>query len=189
MRELYEKAADEFERRVERIGDDDWGRPTPCTDWDVRALVNHLVYENLWVPELMAGKTVADVGDRYEGDQLGDDPKGAWRSSLADAMAAVGEDGALERTVHLSFGDTPGSEYVSQLTTDLAIHAWDLAKAIGDDDTIDAELVRVTWDTYSPQEEMLRASGVFGAHVPVAADAAEQTKLLALLGRRRDWSA
>src|SRR4051794_35339446 len=100
---LHGIAAEDFDRRVASIGADQWNEPTPCTDWDVHTLVNHLVYEAKWAPELFAGKTVSEVGDRYEGDQLGDEPVGAWRSSNERARAAIAEPGALERTVHLSF--------------------------------------------------------------------------------------
>ena len=82
--------------------------PTPCTEWDVRALVQHLVSENAWIPPLLAGKTIAEVGDRLDGDLLGGDPKAAWRRSVEQALAAIGEEGALDRTVHISRGDVPG---------------------------------------------------------------------------------
>jgi hypothetical protein len=71
---------------------------------------------------------------------MGDDAS-AWpgllASSTKEAHAAVAHPGAVDRTVHLSFGDTSGQEYVVQLTADLAIHAWDLARATGQDDTLD----------------------------------------------------
>lgn len=188
-RELHRRAADEFGRRVESVADDQWGLPTPCTEWDVRALVNHLVSENRWVPELVAGKRVEDVGDRFDGDLLGDDPKAAWRDSIAGASAAFAQEGALDRTVHLSFADVPGSEYLAQLTSDLAVHAWDLAKAIGHDDTIGPELVSFMWELWSPRRDMVRGSGVFGDEVGVPEDADLQTRLLGYLGRRRDWRA
>jgi uncharacterized protein (TIGR03086 family) len=181
---LHGIAADGFNRHVEAIGAGQWNDPTPCTEWDVRTLVNHLVYEAKWAPDLFAGKTVAEVGDRYEGDLLGDDPVTAWREANAAARAAIGESGALERTVHLSFGDVPGSEYLNQLTTDLAIHGWDLARAIGTDDTIDPALVDMLLPYVEENADMIAGSGMFGERVPVGPDADPQTKLLAIMGRK-----
>ena len=189
LRRLYRKSAEEFGRLVDAIGDDDWSRSTPCSEWDVKALVNHLVYESLWAPELMGGKTVEEVGDRYDGDMVGTDPKGAWRAAIAAALASSEPADALDRIVHLSFGDFPGGEYVGQLTTDLAIHSWDLAKGIGADAIIDAALLDFVWDMWSSREEMVRGAGVFGSEVEVAHDADLQTRVLAFFGRRSDWSA
>ncbi len=183
--DLYRRARAEFDRRVAAIGDDQWDNPTPCTDWNVRALVNHLVYENLWAPPLFAGKTIADVGDAYEGDQLGDNPKAAWASSSQAALEAVERPGAMNETVHLSFGDFPGSNYAIQLYLDLAVHAWDLAKGIGADDTLDPGLAAACLAEAEPMEDMIRQSGMFGDKVDVPADAPAQDRLLGLVGRRR----
>jgi uncharacterized protein (TIGR03086 family) len=182
---LQQQAADEFGRRVDAIRDDQWKEPTPCSEWDVRTLVNHLVYEDRWAPHLARGETIAEVGDRYEGDQLGDDPKMAWRDASAQAIAAFRAPGALERTVHLSFGDVPGAEYLSQLAGDHLVHAWDLARGIGGDDTLDPGLVQWALEMAEAQEEMLRASGLFGERIKVPDDADPQTKLLAVVSRRR----
>jgi uncharacterized protein (TIGR03086 family) len=183
--EYQRRCADEFGRRVAAIRDDQWHDATPCSEWDVRMLVNHLVYEDRWAPHLTKGETVEEVGDRYDGDQLGDDPKGAWDDAIAGALAAFREPGVLERTVHLSFADVPGAEYLTQITGDHLIHAWDLARGIGADDALDPELVAWAWEMVQPQEPMLRASGMFGERVDVPADADTQTKLLAIVGRRR----
>ena len=110
--DLHRRAVTEFGRRVEAVPQDGWHRSTPCGDWDVRALVNHLVNENRWTPPLMRGSTIEEVGDRFDGDLLGDDPKGAWADASRAAVESVAERGALERTVHLSFGDSPAEEYV-----------------------------------------------------------------------------
>ncbi|HEU4399007.1 MAG TPA: TIGR03086 family metal-binding protein, partial [Actinomycetota bacterium] len=131
--ELHRRATDAFGDRVHAIADDQWELPTPCSEWSVRQLVNHLVYENRWTAPIFAGRTIAEVGDRFEGDLLGDDPAAAWDDSAKEAVAAVTEQGATERTVHLSFGDVPGSEYAMQLFADHLIHGWDLARAIGAD--------------------------------------------------------
>ena len=92
--EMYRRSVEEFGQRVMAIGADDWNRPTPCSDWSVRDLVRHLVYEELWAPPLLAGATVADIGDRFEGDILGDDPQVAWKEAAAHALAAASPDHA-----------------------------------------------------------------------------------------------
>jgi uncharacterized protein (TIGR03086 family) len=182
--ELHRRAIDEFGRRVEAVADNQWGLPTPCRDWDVRALVHHLVYENVWSPPLFEGKTIAEVGDKFEGDLLGADPKGAWQSSAKQALDAVARPSAMTQTVHLSFGDFPGEGYAMQLTTDLAVHAWDLARGIRGDDRLDPELVEACYQSALPMEPMLRASGLFGNKVQVGPGADTQALLLGMLGRQ-----
>jgi len=181
--ELHRQAAGQFGARVLDVGAEQWHLPTPCSDWDVHALVNHLVYENRWAVDLVAGKTVADVGDKYEGDLLGSDPVSAWHESLAAARDALDEPGVLDRTVHLSYGDEAAGEYLTQLVTDLAVHGWDLSRAIGADERIDPELVGFMWQAWKDREELIRGSGMFGDHIDVAPDADPQTRLLALFGR------
>lgn len=180
---LYDRAAARFGELLHSVRDEQWGDPTPCTGWDVRALANHVLGENRWVPPMLAGRTVAEVGDAFEGDLLGDDPKGAWDEAAAEAVAAVREPGALERTVHLSFGDFPGRYYVGQLLSDHVIHAWDLARAIGAPEDGDPELVRFAYDELVPQFEQWRSAGAFGPKVEVPDGADLQTKLLAEAGR------
>lgn len=180
---LYERAVEEFGRRVPLIGDDQWGGPTPDTEWDVRALVNHVLAEDLWAPPLFEGLTIAEVGDRFDGDQIGDDASAAWAKAAEEAIAAVRQPGALDRIVHVSFGDISGREYVSQLTCDHIIHGWDLARAIGADERLDPELVAFASDFLSPQLEGWRMAGVFGPPVDVGADADPQARLLGLTGR------
>jgi uncharacterized protein (TIGR03086 family) len=181
--EMYRRAVEMFGQRVMGVGPDDWGRPTPCSQWSVRDLVRHLVYEELWAPELFGGKTIADVGDRFEGDILGDDPQAAWKESAAGALAAA-DAALLDHTVHLSFGDVPGREYLGQLTADHVIHAWDLARGIGGDDRLDPELVEFVHDVMAPEVEQWRNAGIFGPAVPASDDADLQTRLIALTGRR-----
>jgi uncharacterized protein (TIGR03086 family) len=182
--ELHRRAAGHFGEKVLAVGEDQWHLPTPCSEWDVHQLVNHVVYENRWAVDLVAGKTVAEVGDRHEGDLLGDDPVSAWHESLAAAREALDEPGVLDRTVHLSYGDETATEYFTQLVTDLVVHGWDLARAIGADEEMDAELAGFVWQAWKDREDMVRGSGMFGEHLDVPADADTQTKLLALLGRR-----
>ena len=101
--ELHRRAVEEFDARVRAVGDDQWELPTPCADWNVRQLVNHLVYENRWTVPLMEGSTIAEVGDRYEGDLLGDAQGGLGRV-VRRGRPGGQADGALGRTVDLSSG-------------------------------------------------------------------------------------
>ena len=181
--ELFNKSLDEFDKRVRQVADDQWELPTPCSEWNVRDLVNHIVYEDKWARPLFEGKKVEEVGNAFEGDLLGDDPVAAWDSASEEARASANDPGAMERTVHLSFGDFPGSEYAGQLYSDHLIHAWDLARAIGADEKLDNELVEECFARNKPLEEVLKASGAYGERIAPPADADTQTKLLAIMGR------
>jgi uncharacterized protein (TIGR03086 family) len=183
VRKLHQRAIESFGARVHAIRDDQWDAPTPCEEWGVRALLNHLVYEMRWMPPLLAGTTIAEVGDRFEGNLLGDDGKAAWDNAAADAVAAVHEDGAMERTVHLSFGDFPGQDYTMQVFADLVVHGWDLARAIGADERIDPDLVEACATWFAPMEEAYRSAGAIGPRVETPPGADRQTRLLAVFGR------
>jgi len=184
LRDLYRRAVDEFGKRVHSVSDDQWKASTPCTDWDVHTLVNHLVNENKWVMPLLEGKTIEEVGDAFDGDLLGADPKKAWEQAAQEAVTAVEKEGAEDQTVHVSFGDISGTNYISQVLTDHVIHAWDLARGIGDDDGLDTELVDFAFGFLEPQVAAWRAAGAFGEEVKVEEGADRQTRLLAMTGRR-----
>jgi uncharacterized protein (TIGR03086 family) len=180
--EMFNRATRRFTDRVAGVAPDQWGAPTPCAEWDVRTLVNHVTYEQLWAPHLVAGETIAQVGDRYDGDVLGDDPLSSWRAALDGSVAAFG--GAdLDATVHLSFGDVPCREYLTQMLTDAEIHGWDLATATGQDATVAPDTATHLLAEWSAQRELVRASGVFGQEVDVPEGADDAVRLLGLLGR------
>ncbi len=179
----YSRAVADFGTKVHAVGDDQWTNDTPCTEWDVRALVNHVVYENLWVPELIGGRTVAEVGDRFDGDVLEADPFAAWDRSAEAAVAAVAADAAVGRTVDTSGGRVSVTEYVSEIFLDAVIHGWDLARGIGVNDTIDPAFAEQLYSELAPREAELKSFGVYGDVVEPPVDADTQAKLLAILGR------
>jgi uncharacterized protein (TIGR03086 family) len=183
VRALHARASARFGALVHAVRADQWELATPCAGWTVRDLINHVAAENLWTAPLMAGATIAEVGDAYDGDVLGDDPTAAWDAAAADARGAVDAPGALDRTVHLSFGDTPATEYLDQLFADHLIHAWDLAQAIGADSRLDADLVAACAAWFDTVEDAYRRAGAIGPRTHVAAGADPQTVLLARFGR------
>jgi uncharacterized protein (TIGR03086 family) len=138
---------------------------------------------------LLEGKTIAEVGDRFDGDILGIDPRGSARSAAAGALAAASRPGADEQIVHLSFGDFTGSDYLSQVVSDVIIHSWDLARAVGGEDRLDPALVAFVDGFLSPQIDAWRNAGAFGPAVDVGTDADVQDRLLAQTGRSATWSA
>ena len=181
---VFRRSVAEFGTRAGQIGDHQWQAPTPDEGWTVRDLVNHVVGEDLWAPPLLAGSTIAEVGDRFDGDVLGAEPRAAWAAASAGAVRAVEENGAMDRIVHLSFGDFPGREYTLQLFADHLIHAWDLARAIGADERLDQELVASCASWFEAVEDAYRGAGAIAARPPVADGADAQTVLLACFGRR-----
>jgi uncharacterized protein (TIGR03086 family) len=185
-RALLPAAADRFGARVHDIPAGAWPAPTPCADWSVRDLVNHLVAEHLWVPPLLAGKKLSDVGTRFDGDVLGDDPSAAWDAAITASMRAW----ALARedqAVDLSAGPTPASEYAEEMLLDLVVHAWDLARGAGLDDAVDPQHAAHVLAYLEPRAAAWAAMGVFEDPVPTSRTD-DAGRLLSLTGRDPDWT-
>jgi uncharacterized protein (TIGR03086 family) len=132
---------------------------------------------------VLGGKTIDEVGSVYEGDNLGDDPVGAFDAAADAALAAVDDLGSLDDVVHLSFGDAPAREYLSQLFADHLIHGWDLARAIGAQGRLEPDLVDACATWYAEREAEYRKYGVVGPQILVAPGADAQEQLLARFGR------
>ncbi|MCP2257868.1 TIGR03086 family protein [Streptoalloteichus tenebrarius] len=180
----YDRALDEFGRRVHRVSAERWNSPTPCVEWSVRDLVNHLTVEQLWAPWLLRGATLDEVGDRFDGDQLGDDPVRRWDRAARGSREAFHRPGALDGRVHTSAGVMAAADYGWQMTCDLTVHAWDLARGIGDDDRLDEELVDVVYETIRAQIDSWRGAGIVDPPVKVPDSAPTQDRLMGLVGRR-----
>jgi uncharacterized protein (TIGR03086 family) len=191
--DLHRRSVDEFAGRLDALGslgDEGWRGPTPCPEWDVRALLNHVVYEDLWTVPLMEGATIEEVGNRFDGDVLGGHPLTVARSACEAATMAAASGIVAGNTVHLSFGDTPADEYAYQLAADHLIHGWDLAAATGGDRTIDPELVAACADWFVDREELFRSAGAIGPRPQVADPEPDdpQARLLLAFGRDPGWA-
>jgi uncharacterized protein (TIGR03086 family) len=182
--ELYVRAMAATQRYVEGVRANQWEDPTPNTEWDVKQVANHIIGENLWAGELLRGKTIAEVGNKFDGDVAGSDPAAAYRASMSVATDAVTAPGAMEAVCHLSFGDFSGADYSAQLFVDLLIHGWDIARATQQDTRLPPDLVEACMPIAQEITAMARSSGVYGDDLAVSPDADQQTRLLALLGRR-----
>ncbi len=182
--DLYIQAMASTKRYIDGVRPAQWTAPTPCTEWDVKQVANHVIGENLWAGELFNGRTIDQVGTRFDGDLAGDDPAATYGRSVNAARTAVETPGAMNMTCHLSFGDYSGADYAGQLFMDLLIHGWDIAKATGQDTHLDADLVAACLPIAHDMTSRFRGAGVFGEDLPVPSDADPQIRLLALVGRR-----
>lgn len=176
------------QRLVDAVQPDQWTAPTPCTDWDVRQLLNHLANGNV----VFAG--VADH-TRPSGpvspaeravDRLGDDPAAGFRATGARMHEAFLTPGFLDGRVDTPMlGEQPGTTVVHMRINELLIHGWDLARAIGRPPDLPEDLAEgalILWQTRladRPREGM-----PFGVPQPVADDAPAIDRLAAFLGRK-----
>jgi hypothetical protein len=177
---------------VSKIKDDQWSMEMPASFQTrrmdhrptLREIINYHAYDDAWVPDMLAGRTMDEVGkDRYQGDLLGDDPKGRFVEFVEVACTAAREFDDLDRVVHLSFGDFKAREYFWQINMYRGLRAHEIARVIGAEITLPDDLVRGIWDEISPQAEEWRKVGVFSAAVAVPQDAPLLDRLLGLTGR------
>jgi uncharacterized protein (TIGR03086 family) len=176
---------------VAHIGDDQWSMPLPAwfdTGWvkgplDLRTIVNYHAYDDAWVPDVLAGRTMAEVGTAHDGDLLGAAPAASFRAIADRAVAAARSLDDPGRTVHLSYGDFPAREYLKHITSYRGFRVYDIAKAIGAPTAMPEELLDALFEMVVPDIEEWRALGVFGPALERPAGADRQTRLLRLAGR------
>jgi uncharacterized protein (TIGR03086 family) len=185
-KELYLYAIDQATSTVNQVEPEQYDLPTPDTEWDVRALMNHMLYELAWATDIVDGKTITEVGDAYEGDLVGNDGPRSWRQyelAARQSVAAAPED----RKVHLSYGDTPLNDYLFEAGNDELVHAWDLGQAIDVEVIFDEKVAKVLYERALKNQASIAGSGLYAPPVKVEATSSIQIKLLALLGRSEDW--
>jgi uncharacterized protein (TIGR03086 family) len=183
--ELFQRAQASFTDRVDAVKPNQWDDES-LPGWTVADLVAHLINEQLWVAPLLAGEPYDLIDGRFPDDTdglLGDDPVTGWETAADGALSAFAEDDALMRTVHLSRGPTPATQYILEMTADLTVHAWDLARATGGDTELDGELVTAAL-VFAEQLPEDGVPGLFDPPLDVSSAARPQSRLLARFGRK-----
>jgi uncharacterized protein (TIGR03086 family) len=166
-----------FTENIDSVRHNQWGTPTICPDWDVRALVEHAVdYQRGYGLYLGAGDGI-DA-------ELGDDPAAAWGQVSSALIAAYDTPGALARSFDFIPFLTTVAEQIIVPTTDLLIHTWDLAHAIGADETMPSEVCEEVLAEMQRVEEIIRIPDWYGDAIEPPADADAQTRLLCFAGRK-----
>ncbi len=172
---------------VAAVAPDQWDRPTPCTDWTVRQLVNHLVGGNRIFARVLRGEQLPPPEELHRAagqDHLGDDPAAAFRASADEMLAAFEGPEVLQQTHTVPAGTMPGAAVVHLRIVETLVHGWDLARAIGrpapfPDAMVEPEL--------AASRELLgrlpEGRRPFAPPQPVADDAPAIDRLAALLGR------
>lgn len=184
--ELLDRAANGFQTRLRLVTDAQLTLPTPCAEFNVRDLVAHQI-RGMRIYTLSLHGAAREVVAKEQDSGIGsDDWIGAFGSAYRTMREAFCAPGALERTVaHPGMGDIPATMLFDLRLGELAVHGWDLARAIGADETLDPDVVAALWAFAEPLSGMLPSTGYFSSPSGDVPDSAPlQTRLLDLLGRR-----
>ena len=178
------RALDQTGTVIARVRPEQAQLPTPCRAWDVRALINHVVHD----VQMFAATVGGSARPQQDSDVIGDDWAGAYHVASDALLAVWRREGALDEMVKLPFGTVPATWRVGQQIADLAVHAWDIAKATGQPTELDPELgqLALVWarENLQPQFRGEEGSGqAFGLEVPVPEDTPLYDRLAAFFGR------
>lgn len=184
----YRRHAEAFERRVAAVQPGQWSNQSPCEDWSARDVVGHIV-------DMHAAMLRPLDRELRPAPSVEDDTLGAFRSARADVEVVLDDLVLAGAECDTPAGRVTAEQHIDQVVSDdLVLHGWDLARATGQDDTMDPDDVERIWSaTTSLPNELLdkmrtpEAFGpgvvVFGPEVKVPPDAPLQDRLLGLIGR------
>lgn len=175
----HRRVAGAFTATVEGTAPDAWDNAAPPEGWVARDVVRHLVE---WFPAFLLGATGIALP---AGPSVDDDPVGAWRAQCAVVQALLDDSETADQVHDLPhLGPMTLAQAIDMIYTgDVFLHRWDLARATGQDETLDPETCAEMLADMLPMDEALRQSGHYGPRVEVVDDADAQTKLLAFIGR------
>lgn len=183
--QLLRAGHEEFLRRVRQVAPDTLAAPTPCTDWDVRALLSHVLGGDHGYAALLRGADTEQfmaVRKAFVLDEAALVPQA--EASGEALIAAFSEPGALERTVAHPIGEIPATRLLGMRLTEWVVHGWDLARAIGADEHMDEGLAADLYEQLSPRAAEFARGTFFSPGAGVPPEAPIQVRLLDLLGRR-----
>jgi uncharacterized protein (TIGR03086 family) len=169
---------------IDRITAEQWTAPTPCTEWSVRDVVDHLVGMNLVLAALFEERPMPVRG----ADRLGADPAAAYRRSAAALLAAAARPGVLERTQTTPVGVAIGAERVRWRIVDLLAHGWDLGQATGVEAELPDDLAEQALTFARAQLPSRPRAGRFADPRPIRDDAPAIERLAAATGRPVPWT-
>jgi uncharacterized protein (TIGR03086 family) len=179
--ERHRRIAGAFTDRVR--GTRDWDAPAPVAGWTARDVVRHLTD---WFPGFLAAGCGVELP---AGPSVDRDPVGTWEHQYDAVQALLDDPATADRVLtNRHIGDVPLDQGIDQFyTADVFMHTWDLARASGQDDRLDADYCAHLLAAMQQMEDVIRASGQYGRRIQVPDDADPQTKLLGFIGRDPWW--
>lgn len=179
-----EEAESRWRELTSRLSGADLDRPTPCTEWDVRALVSHTIGAMEMYAAWADGGPAPDFEAMMAGrDVLAGDPQGSVSASCARSQRAWSQPGVLQRELTTPWGPMSGERVAAQSTFSTLVHGWDLAVALGLDTELPQHLLDLSWGVAEPLVPVLREAGVVAEPVEVGEGATATQRLFAFLGR------
>jgi uncharacterized protein (TIGR03086 family) len=168
---------DGFDARMNATPAGAWDNQSPCTEWKARDVVEHVANNFLRFGGSLGGTTYPPMG-------ADESPPDAWARAKGTLVAQL-DTADLSAVIDGPFGPMPAEQMIGRiLATDLLVHTWDLARAVGGDESLPIDIVEGAYSGLKPMDAMLRRPGVFGPKVEVPAGADVQTEFLAFVGRR-----
>jgi uncharacterized protein (TIGR03086 family) len=173
----YARVAAGFTMRVEGVPSDAWSAPTPCREWTVRQLVTHVVNTHRRVMATLEETEPVDADP--DADLLGQ-----WLEARAAVTDALDDEARASKLMNSDFGEQSFASLVGRLVcADTLTHTWDLARATGQDESLDAEAVARAHEVLTPIDEPMRGPGGFAPKITPPPGADAQTEFLNFCGR------
>jgi uncharacterized protein (TIGR03086 family) len=177
----YTKAIYTLDAVVQRVPADCWDKQSPCDEWNARQVLGHFMWGLQRVTAVASGQAIPEA--RPEADVAGPDPRANWSATRDAALAALDHPGAIAQPFTGPFGPGTLDGFFGIHIVDCVLHTWDIAHTAGIDAHLPLDLVEGGAAGLAAAGDAVRAPGVFGPAVTVAADADAVTRFVALAGR------
>jgi uncharacterized protein (TIGR03086 family) len=184
MFDALDVAQREFDRVLRQVGDDQWGLPTPCSEWSVRDVANHVLGANYYFVALMQGASKDDALEMLSQDFLRPDPVSAFEVQRPKVRETFHAPGALERIGHHVVADMTGAQLLRGAVSETAMHTWDIIRATSIEPSLDPGLAEVALGIFQQLAPVLEAHGFTAPSIDIGADAPVQLRMAALVGRK-----
>ncbi len=175
--ELFGEVVKNTRQIIANVRPDQLSVSTPCSEWDVKALIDHIVGGTMFFAGTLAGEE--------PGQPSGDgNPADIYQSGTAKVLEAAQKPGTMEKKYQTPFGEMSGGEFMFGAFMDNLVHGWDLAKATGQNTDLNEAHAQVCFQAFAPMMDGMRQGGAFGPEVSVPDNASIQHKMLGMMGRQ-----